>query len=499
MKWEIERLKSALNAAQLGFWDWDLNQQTLSWSPQTERILGYEPETVEHTYESWAKQLHPEDRPRVEAAIQAAVESHQDLRVEYRTILPSGDCRWIEAQGRMIPSDDQQSAHMVGLVRDITARKQSREALQSSESRFRAVFEQAAVGMARLAPDGRWIQVNQVLCNFFGYTADELCQLNFRDVTDPEDINTDEQIYRQLISGEIDSCRFEKRYLHKSGHSVWALVTVSTETDSDGNISCFIAVIENIQEQKRIEQELQERAAELISVNTVLAQTTALLEKRNSELSQFAYVASHDLKAPLRAIANLSEWIEEDLSGQLPADNERQLQLLRSRVHRMEGLIDGLLAYSRVGRRDRPVEQVDLRLLLMEVIDSIAPPASFRIILPSTLPVFATQPTAIRQVFANLLSNAVKHHDREDGCVTVTATELETAYEFTVKDDGPGIDPRYHDKVFAIFQTLKARDEVENTGIGLAIVKKIVETEGGTIQLESSVGKGCTFRFTWPK
>jgi signal transduction histidine kinase len=205
------------------------------------------------------------------------------------------------------------------------------------------------------------------------------------------------------------------------------------------------------------------------------------------------------LKAPLRAIANLSEWIEEDLTGQLPEENQHQLSLLRNRVHRMEALINGLLEYSRVGRRERQVVEVDIREILAEAIDFLAPPESFTFELPETAPVIQTNRIALSQVFTNLIGNAIKHHDREAGLIQVTAKERDNVVEFTVADDGPGIAPEYHEKVFTIFQTLKSRDELESTGIGLSLVKKIVESEGGAIDLESELGKGATFRFTWPK
>jgi len=224
-----------------------------------------------------------------------------------------------------------------------------------------------------------------------------------------------------------------------------------------------------------------------------------VLKSRNAELDQFAYVASHDLKAPLRAIANLSEWIEEDLGTDLPEENRHQLTLLRNRVHRMEALINGLLEYSRVGRRERQVGLVDVREMLTEIIDLLSPPAGFAIALPESVPHLKTHRSALNQVFSNLISNAIKHHDRDDGKIAITAIDHDTYIEFAVKDDGPGIEAQYHQKVFSIFQTLKARDELESTGIGLAIVKKIVESEGGTITLESTPGEGTTFRFTWAR
>ena len=257
--------------------------------------------------------------------------------------------------------------------------------------------------------------------------------------------------------------------------------------------------VREITDRKRTEKFLTERAEELTRLNTILSQTTTLLQERNEELDQFAYVVSHDLKAPLRAIANLSTWLEEDLAELLPEENRYQMELLRSRVYRMESLINGLLEYSRVGRLETAVQTIEVHQLLLEVIDSLSPNPAFTITIAPNMPTLTTKPLLISQVFANLISNAVKHHHRDAGQIQISVQEHAQFYEFAITDDGPGIHPQHHAKIFTIFQTLKPRDEQENTGVGLSIVKKIIETEGGNISLESQLGEGTTFRFTWLK
>ncbi len=256
---------------------------------------------------------------------------------------------------------------------------------------------------------------------------------------------------------------------------------------------------ENITKRKEAALELIRQKDDLLTVNMLLTDTMTKLEERNQELDQFAYVTSHDLKAPLRAIANLATWIEEDLGGDLPPENVEQFELLKNRVHRMEGLINGLLEYSRVGRKHQSREQVAVGKLLSEIVDSFSPLGEFTIEVDPNMPVFSARKVPLFQVFSNLINNAIKHHDRKDGQVQISMRELDEFYEFAVADDGPGIDEKYHQKVFAIFQTLKARDELESTGIGLSIVKKTVMAEGGQISLDSALGQGATFRFTWPK
>ncbi|NJL87141.1 MAG: GHKL domain-containing protein [Leptolyngbyaceae cyanobacterium SM1_1_3] len=255
-----------------------------------------------------------------------------------------------------------------------------------------------------------------------------------------------------------------------------------------------------ITERQQAEEALQERASELLRLNQKLRQTAELLKRRNKELDQFAYVVSHDLKAPLRAIANLSEWIAEDLGSQLSVEIQKQIGLLQSRVLRMQNLIDGLLQYSRAGRAEMPAETIDSGRLLAEVIDSLAPPPEFVISVGACMPTLLTQPLLLRQIFSNLISNSIKHHDRPNGYIQIQAKPQDEFYEFIVSDDGPGITPENHDKVFAIFKSLnKKLDTTESTGIGLSIVKKIVEAEGGQIWLESQAGEGAAFHFTWPQ
>jgi signal transduction histidine kinase len=232
-----------------------------------------------------------------------------------------------------------------------------------------------------------------------------------------------------------------------------------------------------------------------------LADLALALERSNRELDSFAYAASHDLRAPLRGIANLAQWIEEDLlaGDQLKSETREMLELMRLRMHRMEGLIEGLLEYSRAGRVHQAAEPVNVGRLVRVVIDLLSPPAGVTIAVGSDLPTIVTERLLLQQVFLNLLNNAIKHCGRDTCRIEVSGRRLGPFYEFWVTDDGPGIAPEFHDRIWGIFQTLETRDRVEGAGIGLALVKKIVEAQRGRVWVESVAGEGATFKFLWPK
>jgi signal transduction histidine kinase len=231
----------------------------------------------------------------------------------------------------------------------------------------------------------------------------------------------------------------------------------------------------------------------------VLSENIALLQRKNEELGQFAHIVSHDLKAPLRGIDNVVTWIEEDHSQELSPKVKEYIQLIKGRLVRAENLIQGILMYARVGREMAVREDVDLNEMIHEVLENVAPDVSQRVEVQSGLPVIFTERIPLEQVFSNLISNAVKYHDKPDGFIRISFRDTDQHYKFFVEDNGPGIDRIYHDKVFMIFQTLHERDAAESTGVGLAIVRKILEDRKQTIKLISSPGKGSTFVFTWPK
>ncbi|MGR9052371.1 MAG: AAA family ATPase [Gammaproteobacteria bacterium] len=250
-------------------------------------------------------------------------------------------------------------------------------------------------------------------------------------------------------------------------------------------------------------EEMKQSQIEIWELNKTLEQRvserTAALNRANEELKNFAYVVSHDLKAPLRAIHHLSGWIAEDYAANFDREGKEQIALLQSRALRMHDMIEGILQYSRVGRIKEPNESIDVGRLLKDVIRMLAPPDNFRIVIGDPMPVITGETIRLFQVFQNLLDNAIKYNDKEQGRVEIECTEHDGYWQFSVADNGPGIAKQYREKVFQLFQTLVPRDQAGGTGIGLSLIQKIVDHWGGEIRLESDVGMGCRFIFTVPK
>jgi signal transduction histidine kinase len=245
--------------------------------------------------------------------------------------------------------------------------------------------------------------------------------------------------------------------------------------------------------------ELSKLSRSLNNMAKVLAENITLLKRKNEELDQFAHIVSHDLKAPLRGIDNVITWIEEDHISEVSPKVNEYLHIIKGRVLRSENLINGILSYARVGKEEQEKEEVNLSQLLLEVGDSLALKPHVSLMLQPDMPVIKTERLPLFQVFLNLIGNAVKHNDKPHGEVRVYYKEENLKYEFYVEDNGPGISKNYHNKIFIIFQTLNERDSFESTGVGLAIVKKILDARNETIKIISDPGKGSTFIFTWTK
>jgi two-component system sensor kinase FixL len=370
----------------------------------------------------------------------------------------------------------------VHITKDITERKQAEEALRESEERYKSLFKANIDGILIADATTKKLRyANPAICRMLGYSEEEFTRMSVADIHPKESL---EQVFAefeaQASGAKINT---ELPCVRKDGQVVSMSINAGTVTINQTEY--LLGVFRDTTERQQAEQ----RQAELLQQ----------LEKVNQELKDFAYVVSHDLKAPLRGIKTIAEWISTDYADKLDDNGKEQMNLLASRVDRMHNLIDGILQYSRIGRIEEEKAVVNLNELVTEAIDMIAPPENITITIENELPTIECGQTRIMQVFQNLMSNAVEYMDKPQGQIKVGCVEEDGFWEFYVADNGPGIEEKYFEKIFQLFQTLAPRDGSESTGIGLTIIKKIVEMYGGKTWVQSKVGSGSTFFFTLPK
>ena len=377
------------------------------------------------------------------------------------------------------PIETEDGIKVLSAITDISARKRM-------EERFRQVVEAAPNAMVMVDKSGLIEMVNTQAELIFGYSRSELLGQSI-DCLLPERFRHHHPQHRDAFFSDLQPRAmgvgrdlFGRR---KDGSEFPVEVGLNPIQTEDG-----IKVLSAITD-----------ISARVQASAKLAEHHKELERSNKELATFAYIASHDLKSPLRGIFQISQWIEEDLGNGDSASIPSHMNLLRGRLRRMEHLLDDLLAYSRAGRMEGGMSQISLGALAQNVFEMQAPPDGFTLTLGDDLPTFTTLATPLEQVLRNLFSNAIKHHDRPSGILNLDwCIHDNNHYQFTVSDDGPGIPPQYHERVFGMFQTLRPRDEVEGSGMGLALIKKIVENYGGFTKIQSDGIRGTSVHFTWP-
>ncbi len=455
-------------------------------NPAWEKVLGYTP--AELMAQPYLDFIHPDDLASTIAAASDIDAGEIVFSFENRYRCQDGSYRWLlwnampYVNGRLL----------YAIAHDITERKQAEALLQASERKFSAIFNQTFELLGIVSLDGVLIEVNQAALDSIAARSSDLLGKFFWETPWWHTEQLQQQLQEAIsIAASGRFVRYEVEFPNPYGGVSISDFSLKPVFDEAACVVTLVAEARDITARQIALRELQ--------------QAQAALEARNQELDSFAHVVSHDLRAPLRAIANLSQWIEDDLAGMMSEDTHQQMQLLRSRVYRMAATISGLLDYARAGRTEVEIESVSVAQLLAEAIDSIAPSPTFKISI-APMPTLNTKRLLLSQVFANLIGNGIKHHDRVDGSIQISVRDDGDMYEFAIADDGPGIAPEDRDRIFAIFQAKNPQNRADSSGIGLAIVKKIVEAETGTIWIESEIDarselrqRGTTFYFTWPK
>ncbi len=354
--------------------------------------------------------------------------------------------------------------------------------LRENEARLSTILNHTVDGIITITDSGKIASFNQACTKIFGYEEKDILGKNIQTlVPDKHQTNHDSRDDQDVEQKKIIESSREITGLRASGEVFPVSLAISKTTVN--NMPIYIGMVRDISIQKANEAAIQ--------------RYTKQLETSNKELDDFAHVASHDLKAPLRGILQLTTWIKDELTN--PSLQVTQyLTLIQSRITRLELLLDDLLDYSRVNRKHGKFEEINIQVLVNDIFQLLNPRQGIELKLHIELGSIRTLAVPLNIILRNLISNAIKHHDKEKGVITVTAKPIGSDYLFSVQDDGPGIAKQYHERIFELFQTLKPRDEKEGSGMGLAIIKKILDMYHSNICVESDGKQGTLIQFKWP-
>jgi PAS domain S-box-containing protein len=427
--------------------------------------------------------LAPEDRPT-----RVTVRSGKPLTGHVLGIVrPDRSVTWLDVNTGFLRRPGEAGFYgIVSTISDITARREAEQALRDSEERFRTTFQLAASGICEVV-DGRFVRVNRSLCEILGYAEEELIGKSVKEVSHPEDRDLTDAERQRIHRGEVDSARFEKRYVRGDGRVVWCELAIALVRRADGTPRYEVAVFDDITERKQAEAELHEAHAEL--------------KRSNAELEQFAYVASHDLQEPLRMVSSYTQLLLRRYGERLDGDAREFTAYIVDGAARMKQLIEDLLAYSRVGTKGKEFSRVAVDATLRRALINLraAVEEAGASVTYEGLPAVEADDVQLSQLFQNLIGNALKFRSQSVPRIHISAVEKEHEHEFCVRDNGIGIEAAYFERIFMVFQRLHNKGEYPGTGIGLAICKKVVERHGGRIWVESTPGEGSAFHFTLPK
>jgi PAS domain S-box-containing protein len=361
----------------------------------------------------------------------------------------------------------------------IAVAKRITHKLSVKEQYYRNITEAAPCGIIIINDKGIIETVNSQSCSLFDYSEAELIGKNI-DLLVPKDQQYQHKKEREYFNKEPSQRRMG------IGRSLFGLKKDGSEFPTEIGLAQFLT------------DESPKTLATVIDM-TKYVKVTEELKRSNQELDDFAYVASHDLKAPLRGIMQLGVWIGEDIEDFATEDTKENLSLLLNRAKRLENLLEDLLDYSRIGRKESTVQEIDTKELVCNIFDLQCPSDNIHLVCQDSMPVINAAVSPFETIMRNLIGNAIKHNNKVDGVITVTSIEFPKYYQFSVQDNGPGIPAQYHQKIFELFKTLQPRDEVEGSGMGLAIIKKLLDYHHGSITVESDGETGSCFTFIWLK
>ncbi|MEZ2304000.1 MAG: PAS domain S-box protein [Microcoleus sp.] len=478
---EVRELNTAMQNAVEGIGRLDIEGRYLSVNRAYAHKFGYEPE--EMIGMGWKQIVHPDD---VEMLMLAEREMLISGKVEVEARGVRKDGLFFYNQITMVKADDEQGIfngyHC--FMKDITERKLTERALQESEFRYRQIVELAEEGIWVIDSNARTTYVNHAMARMLGYTESEMLGRRIFDFMDEQEQQLTSQYVERRKQGISE--KHESKLKSKNGKDVWTYISTSPVMDEFGCMLSSCALVYNVTDRKQVEQQM--------------LQLTENLKRSNEELEQFAYVASHDLQEPLRAVTSYTQLLAQRYQGNLDAKADKYINHIVDGASRMQQLINDLLAYSRLGTRAQEFEIADCNAAVEQSLCNlqIAIAEKQAIITKDVMPTVMADEFQLVQLFQNLIGNAIKFCREEVPIIHITAIIQDDEWLFSVRDNGIGIDPEYADRIFIIFGRLHSRREYLGTGIGLAMCKRIVERHRGRIWVESWPEEGATFYFTIP-
>jgi PAS domain S-box-containing protein len=481
-----ERIQIATAAARIGIWDWNVRDNLLTWDPTMYRLYGLDEHEFGGAYDAWRRMLHPDDRAGAEQDLQDALAGRRPFDTAFRIVHGSSHAiRHLRGAAVVHVDADGRPARMVGINWDVTEQREAEQALRASERLLREFVAHAPAAIAMLDREMRYLQASERWLQDYKLTGQDIIGRSHYDVF-PDLPDSWKAIHQRVLAGAVERCD-EAPYPRADGTTEWLQWEVRPWLTPEGGIGGLIFFTQVITGRKRMEMELQTQKQ--------------ALERSNAELEQFAYVASHDLQEPLRAVSGCSEILQRRYAGRLDADADELLRHIVDGATRMHRLIQDLLEFSRLDKQQPDLSPTDAGASLQGALANLA--AAIRetgaTITHAALPTLPADGAQLTQLFQNLVGNAIKYHGPEPPRIHVDVRPAEQAWEFLVRDNGIGIEPQYFERIFSLFQRLHTRTEYPGTGIGLAICRKIVQRHGGRIWVESTPGRGSVFHFTLPK
>lgn len=482
---EADAIKFAFKAANVGYWVWNIQTGHIYLSDVSLKMLQMSKTEFGHNIKDIKDLIHPEDYDDLKRSLAKHIEDKTFFEIEFRARRQDMSYIWINIDGRAADDDANTLCRVGGSVVDASAYVDLKEQLAREKRNLRLIFDNVPTRIWLKDAHNKIIRLNKTAAESMNLSVEEIEGSSTYDLF-PELAKAYHEADLAVINSGQPLEGIIEEYVPKDGQRGWVRTDKLPFTHPETNEKHILVLATDITQQKEYENEI--------------LQNSIRLNQANKDLDQFTYMASHDLKSPLRGMDDLTQWIEEDLGEAITSDIKNKLDLLRGRVNRMETLLKDILAFSRAGKNMADPENVDIGSLVDEVIDWLSPLGAFKIIRDTDLPTLCLPKSAIQHIILNLISNAIKHHDQADAIINIGCKENDKYHIFYVTDNGPGIPKQFQDHVFEIFKTLKPRDAVEGSGIGLSIVKKMTEALGGQIEILSYEGqRGTTFNIYLPK